>query len=242
MSNKISRRSFLKVSGASALALGAASMLGGCQSSSSNSVEVKVGDKISNWNNLAVQLTSVFTLADAPDVPGSKYVAILVTAVNRSKTDSMAIGAQNIAEIDAAYPLTDEASRAANTAPYFHALSASTTDFTVTVDAQVVPVADLIADLHLDRAAGRLATAQHGCGTQCKRRNAGDLQKGAAGNLVRHKTASLIGIVFFFYGSFITSFAGKCKPFAEKLTRVSHRGLLLRAKALDAGLAGLDQI
>lgn len=40
MSNKISRRSFLKVSGASALALGAASMLGGCQSSSSNSVEV----------------------------------------------------------------------------------------------------------------------------------------------------------------------------------------------------------
>ena len=41
-----------------------------------------------------------------------------------------------IAEIDAAYPLTDEASRAANTAPYFHALSASTTDFTVTVDGQ----------------------------------------------------------------------------------------------------------
>ena len=110
------------------------------------------------------------------------------------------------------------------------------------LDAQVVPVADLIADLHLDRAAGRLAAAQHGCGTQCKRRNAGDLQKSAAGNLVRHKTASLIGIVFFFYGSFITSFAGKCKPFAEKLTRVSHRGLLLRAKALDAGLAGLDQI
>ena len=134
MSNKISRRSFLKVSGASALALGAASMLGGCQSSSSNSVEVKVGDKISNWNNLAVQLTSVFTLADAPDVPGSKYVAILVTAVNRSKTDTMAIGAQNVLEIDAAYPLNTEELKAANTAPYFHALSASTTDFAVTVD------------------------------------------------------------------------------------------------------------
>ena len=128
MSNKISRRSFLKVSGASALALGAASMLGGCQSSSSNSVEVKVGDKISNWNNLAVQLTSVFTLADAPDVPGSKYVAILVTAVNRSKTDTMAIGAQNVLEIDAAYPLNTEELKAANTAPYFHALSASTTN------------------------------------------------------------------------------------------------------------------
>lgn len=135
MSNKISRRAFLKVTGVSALALGAASMLGGCQSSS-GSVEVKVGDKVSNWNNLGVQLSSVFTLSDAPDVAGHQYVAVLVTAVNRSKTDSMAIGAQNIAEIDAAYPLTDEASRAANTAPYFHALSASTTDFAVTVDGQ----------------------------------------------------------------------------------------------------------
>lgn len=145
MSNKISRRSFLKVSGASALALGAASMLGGCRSSSSNSVEVKVGDKISNWNNLAVQLTSVFTLADAPDVPGSKYVAILVTAVNRSKTDTMAIGAQNVLEIDAAYPLNTEELKAANTAPYFHALSASTTDFAVTVDGQTAEAGAYVA-------------------------------------------------------------------------------------------------
>ena len=144
MSNKISRRSFLKVSGASALALGAASMLG-CQSSSSNSVEVKVGDKISNWNNLAVQLTSVFTLADAPDVPGSKYVAILVTAVNRSKTDTMAIGAQNVLEIDAAYPLNTAELKAANTAPYFHALSASTTDFAVTVDGQTAEAGAYVA-------------------------------------------------------------------------------------------------
>ena len=100
MSNKISRRAFLKVTGVSALALGAASMLGGCQSSN-GSVEVKnkVGDKVSNWNNLGVQLSSVFTLSDAPDVAGHQYVAVLVTAVNRSKTDSMAIGAQNIAEI-----------------------------------------------------------------------------------------------------------------------------------------------
>ena len=145
MSNKISRRSFLKVSGASALALGAASMLGGCQSSSSNSVEVKGGDKISNWTNLAVQLTSVFTLADAPDVPGSKYVAILVTAVNRSKTDTMAIGAQNVLEIDAAYPLNTEELKAANTAPYFHALSASTTDFAVTVDGQTAEAGAYVA-------------------------------------------------------------------------------------------------
>lgn len=145
MSNKISRRSFLKVSGASALALGAASVLGGCQSSGSSSVEVKVGDKISNWNNLGVQLTSVFTLADAPDVPGKKYVAILVTAVNRSKTDTMAIGAQNVLEIDAAYPLNTEELKAANTAPYFHALSASTTDFSVTVDGQAAEAGAYVA-------------------------------------------------------------------------------------------------
>ena len=111
-------------------------MLGGCQSSSSNSVQVKVGDKISNWNNLAVQLSSVFTLSNAPDVAGQEYIAVLVTAANRSKSDTFAIGAQNIAEINAAYPLVDDATRAANTAPYFHALSASTTDFSVTVDGQ----------------------------------------------------------------------------------------------------------
>ena len=46
MSNKISRRTFLKCTGASAAALGAAAMLGGCGSSTSNAIEVKVGDKV----------------------------------------------------------------------------------------------------------------------------------------------------------------------------------------------------
>ena len=76
MSNKISRRTFLKVTGASAAALGAAAVLGGCQAGDNSSIEVKVGDKISNWNNLAVQLTSVFTLANAPDAEGYEYIAI----------------------------------------------------------------------------------------------------------------------------------------------------------------------
>ena len=84
MSNKISRRTFLKCTGASAAALGAAAMLGGCGSSTSNAIEVKVGDKVSNWNNLGVQLTSVFTMANTPDLPDHEYVAVLVTAVNRS--------------------------------------------------------------------------------------------------------------------------------------------------------------
>mgnify|MGYP002227436770 CR=1 FL=1 len=84
MSNKISRRTFLKCTGVSAAALGAAAMLGGCGSSTSNAIEVKVGDKVSNWNNLGVQLTSVFTMANTPDLPDHEYVAVLVTAVNRS--------------------------------------------------------------------------------------------------------------------------------------------------------------
>ena len=134
MSNKISRRTFLKCTGASAAALGTAALLGGCQSSSNASVEVKVGDKVSNWNNLGVQLTSVFTLTSAPDVPGHEYVAVLVTAVNRSSSVTFNIGAPNIAEINAAYPLDTDAAKAANTAPYFHALSASTTDFAVVYD------------------------------------------------------------------------------------------------------------
>lgn len=134
MSNKISRRTFLKVSGVSAAALGAAAMLGGCQSGDNSTVEVKVGDKISNWNNLAVQLTSVFTLANAPDADGYEYVAMLITAANRSGVNTFAIGAQNILDIEAAYPLDTQEQIAANTAPYFHALSASTTDFAFSCD------------------------------------------------------------------------------------------------------------
>lgn len=136
MSNKISRRTFLKVTGASAAALGAAAVLGGCQAGDNSSIEVKVGDKISNWNNLAVQLTSVFTLASAPDAEGYEYIAMLITSANRSSRDTFAIGAQNIQEIGEAYPLDTPEQIAANTAGYFHALSASTTDFSFTCDGQ----------------------------------------------------------------------------------------------------------
>ena len=132
LSNKISRRTFLKVTGASAAALGAAAVLGGCQAGDNSSIEVKVGDKISNWNNLAVQLTSVFTLASAPDAEGYEYIAMLITSANRSSRDTFAIGAQNILEIGEAYPLDTPEQIAANTAGYFHALSASTTDFSFT--------------------------------------------------------------------------------------------------------------
>ena len=104
MSNKISRRTFLKVTGASAAALGAAAVLGGCQAGDNSSIEVKVGDKI--------------------------------TSANRSSRDTFAIGAQNIQEIGEAYPLDTPEQIAANTAGYFHALSASTTDFSFTCDGQ----------------------------------------------------------------------------------------------------------
>ena len=135
MSNPISRRTFLKCTGASAVALGAAGLLGGCQQSGGDTiVDVKVGDKISNWNNLAVQLTSVFTLASAPDAEGYEYIAMLITSANRSSRDTFAIGAQNILEIGEAYPLDTPEQVAANTAGYFHALSASTTDFAVVCD------------------------------------------------------------------------------------------------------------
>ena len=135
MSNKISRRTFLKVTGASAAALGAAAVLGGCQAGDNSSIEVKVGDKISNWNNLAVQLTSVFTLASAPDAEGYEYIAMLITSANRSSRDTFAIGAQNILEIGEAYPLDTPEQIAANTAGYFHALSASTTESFTTASA-----------------------------------------------------------------------------------------------------------
>ena len=70
MSNKISRRTFLKVTGASAAALGTAAVLGGCQAGDNSSIDVKVGDKISNWNGLGVMLTSLFRIDTAPAQEG----------------------------------------------------------------------------------------------------------------------------------------------------------------------------
>ena len=134
MSNKISRRTFLKCTGASAAALGTAALLGGCQSSSNASVEVKVGDKVSNWNGLGVQLTSLFNIDTAPAQAGYEYIAVLVTVVNRTKNQTFNIGAQNLAELDAAYPLDDEATKLDVARQYFHALAASTTDFTAVCD------------------------------------------------------------------------------------------------------------
>ena len=144
MSNKISRRTFLKCTGASAAALGVAgagaaaaqhgSSAQSCCGGTSNAIVVKVGDKVSNWNNLGVQLTSVFTMVNTPDLPNHEYVAVLVTAVNRSGATTFNIGAQNLAELDAAYPLNDEATKLDVARQYFHALAASTTDFTAVCD------------------------------------------------------------------------------------------------------------
>ena len=135
MSNSISRRTFLKCTGASAVALGAAGLLGGCQQNGSATiVDVKVGDKVSNWNGLGVQLTSLFNIDTVPAQAGYEYIAVLVTVVNRTKNQTFNIGAQNLAELDAAYPLDDEATKLDVARQYFHALAASTTDFTAVCD------------------------------------------------------------------------------------------------------------
>ena len=55
MSNSISRRTFLKCTGASVAALGAASLLGGCQQNGSATiVDVKVGDKAVSYTHLGM--------------------------------------------------------------------------------------------------------------------------------------------------------------------------------------------
>ena len=134
MSNKISRRTFLKITGASAAALGAAAVLGGCQAGDNSSIEVKVGDKISNWNGLGVMLTSLFRIDTAPAQEGYEYIAVLVTVVNRTKNQTFNIGAQNLAEINAAYPVPPQENVDAN----FHALAAASTDFAASCDGQGV--------------------------------------------------------------------------------------------------------
>lgn len=135
MSNSISRRAFLKAAGASAAAVGAASLLGGCQQNGGDTiVDVKVGDKVSNWNGLGVMLTSLFNIDTAPAQAGYEYVAVLVTVVNRTKDKTFAIGAQNLAEINAAYPVPPTSNVDAN----FHALAAASTDFSASCDGQSV--------------------------------------------------------------------------------------------------------
>ena len=134
MSNSISRRAFLKAAGASAAAVGAASLLGGCkQNGDATVVDVKVGDKVSSWNGLGVQLTSLFNIDTAPAQAGYEYVAVLVTVVNRTKDKTFAIGAQNLAEINAAYPVPPTSNVDAN-----HALAAASTDFAAVCDGQSV--------------------------------------------------------------------------------------------------------
>ena len=73
-------------------------------------------------------------MTNTPDLPDHEYVAVLVTAVNRSGATTFEIGAQNLAELDAAYPLDDEATKLDVARQYFHALAASTTDFTAVCD------------------------------------------------------------------------------------------------------------
>ena len=133
MSNSISRRAFLKAAGASAAAVGAASLLGGCQQNGGDTiVDVKVGDKVSNWNGLGVMLTSLFNIDTAPAQAGYEYIAVLVTVVNRTKDKTFAIGAQNLAEINAAYPVPPTSNVDAN----FHALAAASTDFSASCDVE----------------------------------------------------------------------------------------------------------
>ena len=75
MSNSISRRTFLKCTGASVAALGAASLLGGCQQNGSATiVDVKVGDKVTPTSRYSYE--GVLLIAD---VLNHKYT---VTEIN----------------------------------------------------------------------------------------------------------------------------------------------------------------
>lgn len=134
MSNKISRRAFLKCAGVSAAAVGSASLLSGCKTNGSNTTvnDVKVGDTVKNWNGLGVQLSSVFHLTQDPAQPGYEYLGVRVTVLNRSKTETYTIGAQSVDAINAAYPVPPLENVDAN----FQAMAAATTDFVATCDGQ----------------------------------------------------------------------------------------------------------
>lgn len=136
MSTVISRRSFLKCTGASAVAVAGAGLLGGCRTNGDDTiVEVKVGDSVRNWNGLGVQLSNVFHMTQDPQQEGYEYIGVYVIAVNRSSDKTYAIGAQGLEAINAAYPVPPLENVDAN----FNALVEATTDFTASCDGQTVP-------------------------------------------------------------------------------------------------------
>ena len=134
MSNKISRRAFLKCVGFSVAAVGSAAMLSGCKSKGGSTVgdNIKVGDTVKNWNGLGVQLTSVFHLTQDPAQEGYEYLGVRVTAANRTKNETFVIGAQGIDAINTAYPVPPLSNVDAN----FQAMAAATPDFTASCDGQ----------------------------------------------------------------------------------------------------------
>ena len=150
MSNKISRRAFLKCAGVSAAAVGSASLLSGCKTNGSNTTvnDVKVGDTVKNWNGLGVQLSSVFHLTQDPAQPGYEYLGVRVTVLNRSKTETYTIGAQGVDAINAAYPVPPLENVDAN----FQAMAAATTDFVATCDGQGAAVSANISLYRADAA------------------------------------------------------------------------------------------
>lgn len=123
------RRTFLKTGGAALAAGAAAGLLGGCQRTG-GSITVKVGDEIDNWNGLAVQLSGLFNMTVAPEQAGYEYIGVLVAVRNCTDDNTFTIGAQNILEIDAAYPVPP----VSNVGPYFRELCASTADFAMACD------------------------------------------------------------------------------------------------------------
>lgn len=136
MSTVISRRSFLKCTGASAAALGAAGLLGGCRSNGDDTiVQVKVGDSVRSWNGLGVELNSVFHLTQDPQQEGYQYLGVRVVVVNRSKNATYQIGAKNLEAINQAYPVPPVENVDAN----FRAMVETTSDFSAVCDGQTVP-------------------------------------------------------------------------------------------------------
>lgn len=126
----ISRRMFLKGGGAALAAGAAAGLLGGCTRALDGSIAVKVGDAVSDWNGLALRLSGLFNMTVEPEQAGYEYVGVLVAVQNLTDDNTYTIGAQNILEIDAAYPVPP----LENVGPYFTELAASTLDFAMACD------------------------------------------------------------------------------------------------------------
>ncbi len=134
MSNKISRRAFLKCAGDFRCSGRLCQPAERLQTNGRNTTvnDVKVGDTVKNWNGLGVQLSSVFHLTQDPAQPGYEYLGVARDRAEPQQDRDLYHRCTGRGCHQRRLPVPPLENVDAN----FQAMAAATTDFVATCDGQ----------------------------------------------------------------------------------------------------------